>query len=121
MDITLKIPDQAFHPGDVIELPNTRNDKAVIVKINDFFVEGTWKWSLGHNRSDVTMTQYLLSTNPDDWGGCYQADVLPGSYHDCEPAVEWGGSDTLALKQGRVDRIGKLRKDNHDTDTNTKD
>lgn len=107
MRIMVETPDPKFEPGDIVELPNTRNDKSIIVRITGFSAEGVWKQELGQKKADVTLTVQVLSTDSDDCGGDYVAKVLPGSYHDTDPPVEWHGSDTLVKNQKWIERIGK--------------
>lgn len=112
MKVEIDIPDFRFAIGDVVELPNEFNDKSILLKVIKGSSYGIWEAEL---RKDGVFTFAkeeelgVKSTIRPEYVGQYTMEVLPGSYHDSNPATEWAASDFLTLDRAEVDERGKLQ------------
>lgn len=112
MKIELEIADPRFTIGDIVEIPNERNDKSMFYQILSWRYWGRfWEITLTGEGAAMKVEErpQVMSTNPDDSGGVYETKILEGSYYDYDPPKVWQGSDNLPLSQRMVDRRGKLK------------
>jgi len=110
MKVELDLPDIKFSYGDLVELPNERNDKSIFLRVISGQIYGNWNYIMKPSGVAIGVTIDLSSGFPTDGEhvGMYSTRVESGSFYDCDPPKPWSGSDSLPIVQQMLESRGLL-------------